>query len=737
MKLAVYKNNQIVSEYETPKLSPEDSFEIFIGRSSDCHLIIDDPQISREHAIIKKENNSWELERLTDIGTIIIKGESVHKKEIEEGDDISFGSFIVHVSGISKEQTVDTNPGNIIDQIPEDNIPVVKESETLTEETTLYEEIDSVDTEIPEQKEFIEDEFQSDEVPNNKEDSSLLDIEASAIESEAPSDSFTAEDDTFSDPNSESFSEPGPSQDSGDSTQMFNNFATYELEIFGEHAPYDRFVMEEEEVFIGRNQEKCKIALDDHEVSGVHAKIKKTKINLLLEDLNSTNGTLLNGARINKSELNNGDEFVIGSTTFTVKIRSEMFEAEVETLMPVNEEQEIVIEKEQTEFSPVSENSTPTQATTDFSIEEVKEEKSILKNPQKRKKLLYGLVGVLTIWLLFDEDEPKKPAQTTEQAKGETTVANPASSVKNQSKKILNQQELEYVESHYKLGKNYTMKGEYSRGLEELELVRKIDPNYAESESLYLTAKEGLAELERLEKERLEQERKAKIRAEVKGIIVEIKEAIKEDRLSLAEQKISQILERDPENTEIQTLKLEIDAIKAEQERKKQEELAQKQRRQDMLDDLSLGKNAYLKQDWYKSIVKLEEFLNKKDLDEDLMAEATKMLKESKAKLSSQVDPLLGKARALKEGQDLKGAYEVYNDIYDVDPTNEEALNQMSKIKEDLELRAKKVYREAIIAESLSLFNDAKEKYQEVQQISPTDSEYYMKATEKLKEYIE
>ena len=32
---------------------------------------------------------------------------------------------------------------------------------------------------------------------------------------------------------------------------------------------------------------------------------------------------------------------------------------------------------------------------------------------------------------------------------------------------------------------------------------------------------------------------------------------------------------------------------------------------------------------------------------------------------------------------------------------------------------------------------NAKEKFQEVQQISPTDSEYYKKASEKLKNYLE
>jgi len=75
--------------------------------------------------------------------------------------------------------------------------------------------------------------------------------------------------------------------------------------------------------------------------------------------------------------------------------------------------------------------------------------------------------------------------------------------------------------------------------------------------------------------------------------------------------------------------------------------------------------------------------------------------------------------------------------VLKLEPTNSEALNEVDDIKTQLDSRSKKIYREAIISESLSLFNDAKEKFQEVQQISPTDSEYYRKATDKLKNYLE
>ena len=156
-----------------------------------------------------------------------------------------------------------------------------------------------------------------------------------------------------------------------------------------------------------------------------------------------------------------------------------------------------------------------------------------------------------------------------------------------------------------------------------------------------------------------------------------------------------------------------------------------------MVDQLSPVKNFYLKKEWHNAMLKLEDFLRLQGMDEDLVKEASEMLDTSKKQLASVINPLLGKARSLSEGQDLKGAYEVYSEILKSDPTHVEALNEMNDIREKLTIRSRKIYREAIISESLSLFNDAKEKFQEVQQISPSDSDYYKKATEKLKDYLD
>lgn len=54
------------------------------------------------------------------------------------------------------------------------------------------------------------------------------------------------------------------------------------------------------------------IVIDNLAVSGEHAVLQMTGAEVLLEDLNSTNGTYLNGKAIKKQQLQNGDSIEIG-----------------------------------------------------------------------------------------------------------------------------------------------------------------------------------------------------------------------------------------------------------------------------------------------------------------------------------------------------------------------------------------------------------------------------------------
>jgi len=70
-------------------------------------------------------------------------------------------------------------------------------------------------------------------------------------------------------------------------------------------------------ITIGRKAEND-IAVDNQAVSGFHAKIVRDSEGFSMEDLNSLNGTFVNGQRIAKTPLNNGDVILIGVHTLEI-----------------------------------------------------------------------------------------------------------------------------------------------------------------------------------------------------------------------------------------------------------------------------------------------------------------------------------------------------------------------------------------------------------------------------------
>lgn len=804
MKLTVFNNDELISEYEVEDSAKNLDNVVYIGRSDECHLVIDDKQISRQHLKIVKNNNEWEFEKASDLAQILHNGSLAGKGKLKSGDILSFSGYLVNFFQPTGQQTqaavatptqaqspqqpayeeskptiqnikaeasvpksIDVQSAKIKSKgikaaLNEDDFAAETPAETTEfmpqpEETFQEAKTDSMNSfeehlNTSEGENTESDDFLSESTSAESEDHSFEESSENKEQTENTEGQFSSQSTEANYPvageNQEGDeSASGGSGDGDGGTVVFNTFATYELTLFGESAPYDRFVLTDNETFIGRNKDRCQIVLDDQEVSGVHAVIKKTKISCTLEDLNSSNGTLVNGERINKIDLSNNDEFVIGGTTFTVHVKSDLLQAEHDRLMPVEEHQEITQEEiveEEVEFKEGEEG-------LDFSDAQAQPSKSILKDPAKRKMLIYGLVGLVLLWALFGQDEeapttdPKGAGAKQSKEKSNLlnpnatpdpagTAASPGGKEEILKKKVFTKEEAAAYESSYQLAKEYLSRGNY---LEASVAIAKVNMEYKEARQVSEMAALGLKKLEELKKKAADEEERKIRKKEVEIILEKAKEAVKNREQAIAEALFSQILEKDPENLNVSELKMELEAWKKEQERIALEKAQKEAERKRQVSLLSPGKSAYIAKDWARAIGKLDDFLKQKDMDEDLIKEAAQMLAEARTSLGDIVAPLLGQARSLKEGQDLKGAYQIYSEVLNKEPSNKEAITEMNDIRAVLEEKAKKLYREAIISESLSLFDEAKEKFQEVQQTTPTDSDYYKKASDKLKNYME
>jgi len=82
-----------------------------------------------------------------------------------------------------------------------------------------------------------------------------------------------------------------------------------------------QFVLEDGVNQVGRDRD-CDVHLSDVSVSRRHARIRVARSAVIVEDLDSKNGTLVNGKRISEpSPLANGDTITFGSVQATIEIR--------------------------------------------------------------------------------------------------------------------------------------------------------------------------------------------------------------------------------------------------------------------------------------------------------------------------------------------------------------------------------------------------------------------------------
>lgn len=80
-------------------------------------------------------------------------------------------------------------------------------------------------------------------------------------------------------------------------------------------------------VVIGRSD--CDVVLDDPECSRRHAELTVRANGIYLKDLDSTNGTFMEGIRITEVKLKDKDEFTIGSVNIMLIIRDRNREMDV------------------------------------------------------------------------------------------------------------------------------------------------------------------------------------------------------------------------------------------------------------------------------------------------------------------------------------------------------------------------------------------------------------------------
>jgi len=62
-----------------------------VGRSRDCDLVLDDPNVSRHHAELRHEGDGWTVADMGSTNGIKVNGRRVERAELSPGDRVTFG----------------------------------------------------------------------------------------------------------------------------------------------------------------------------------------------------------------------------------------------------------------------------------------------------------------------------------------------------------------------------------------------------------------------------------------------------------------------------------------------------------------------------------------------------------------------------------------------------------------------------------------------------------------------
>jgi pSer/pThr/pTyr-binding forkhead associated (FHA) protein len=64
---------------------------MIVGRSRECDVVLDDPNVSRRHMELRRDNAGWTAVDLGSTNGIKVNGSRVSEAPLEPGDEISLG----------------------------------------------------------------------------------------------------------------------------------------------------------------------------------------------------------------------------------------------------------------------------------------------------------------------------------------------------------------------------------------------------------------------------------------------------------------------------------------------------------------------------------------------------------------------------------------------------------------------------------------------------------------------
>lgn len=516
------------------------------------------------------------------------------------------------------------------------------------------------------------------------------------------------------------------------------------------------FLMEKDVAVFGRGS-NCDVVLTEKKASRKHFEVRKQGLSFFLKDLNSVNGLLVNGQKVTEAELVPGDVIEVGASKVQFIVENKDYFSQQDNFMAVPAHLQggmggggqfpspiDLVQPPSYGYDPnagadqfgmggmaggAAPSAEPQIAPTDL-IGKLKFKWSQIPKPQRMRYLTIVVIGLAVMAFLGEPDKPKTKKTTATKTGASSRGYEQLTPAK---KKLVRETYAQLLSAQEK--KDYTRMQDTAR-----QILTYVD-NYKDTKQYEIMATKKIEEIEeerrRKETDALMEARRKEVKAlEEKGAPVYEKALGDPKFRTELDSIIQEIYMKDPSNRLAQEWK---DGIKRkdQQDREDAAAAAQKEEHRQRAEDELAAVQATFKNDQYiKALAEANKLADNGWNEKDYLDRVEGLKNEIKAKLSSVIDPLLREAtNQRQEGGDLVKANEAYNQVLKVDSTNKEALNGKAAIKEILHTRAKRFYAEAILADSISDLNEAKDKFEKCLRTAPDDDIYKKRCRTKLNRF--
>jgi pSer/pThr/pTyr-binding forkhead associated (FHA) protein/tetratricopeptide (TPR) repeat protein len=522
----------------------------------------------------------------------------------------------------------------------------------------------------------------------------------------------------------------------------------------------EELFLETYEVSFGRSK-RADIYLDDPKLSRIHAKITRVGMGYRLIDMNSRNGTYVNGMRVLEHPLASFDEIELGSTKIKFLIHDVLVSQMQRGALAIASEATSALPApgaggegmDQTRSIQVDLNALgdgevipperpgggPAVLGGDFEMTPPQQPlyKVILQDRTKRNRLLMATVGLLlVVFILLPSGNgkkagPKSAATTTQADKGIDASKLPPSLPKEYAELSPDAQRI--IEGNY----NSALKAAEQENFEEaVSLLKKIHeqiPYYKQSRDLLDTYSKRLREAQ------IQQAQDKAKKDEKQDLAIYLDEGLeylKEGDFDRAAESFNSAIVIDP-NNKTATLGLKAAEMKIKDINQIPPEKDPEEEKRKLVADLFQKAVAAFTNKSYQEAIDTAEKIRQVEIkgDTQYLNEAKQIIDRAKMLQKEEFEPFLIQAKEKYAEGDYNASRDLCEEMLKRDSSYEEAKDCVLKAKKQLNRLAKEAYQHGYILESMNRIEEAKQYWNRARNYVRAGDEYYDKVNRKLDYY--